>query len=242
MSLGMFSAIPAPRNSWDERYCSLVIPCLPLVGLVIGGIWYALARLFEISNLHTMLHAALVLLVPFLLSGFLHLDGFMDTADAVLSRRPLEERRRILKDSNVGAFSVISLFCLMLTQFAGVYAALDNRAPLAALIIIPIMSRCVAGTALLTLRQIYETGYMATFKAGAGLWHTLWIILVAAAALAAAYFIGGLGLLLPPIAVLASSGITTAWVYRQLDGLNGDLCGCIITVGELGGIICLALI
>ena len=242
MALGMFSAIPAPRRSWDDRYSALVIPFLPLVGGLIGGIWFALAYLLGLWNPPELLHAALLVFVPFLLSGFLHVDGFMDTADAVLSRRDLAERRRILKDSNVGAFAVIALVCLMLLQLAGAHAVVAGEKSLFALIFIPVMSRCAAGLALLRLRQMYETGYMATFKAGTGPAHTVCIVLFAAMALAGAHLLGGLSALTASLAALAAAGVTTAWVYRQLDGLNGDLCGCIITVGELGGLLCLALI
>jgi len=43
MSLGMFSIIPVPKNSWNDKYMALVIPNLPLVGVLIGLLWYGLA-------------------------------------------------------------------------------------------------------------------------------------------------------------------------------------------------------
>mgnify|MGYP003392776405 FL=1 len=50
---------------------------------------------------------------PYLVTGFLHLDGFMDVTDAVKSWRDLERRREILKDSHVGSFAVINLVLLV---------------------------------------------------------------------------------------------------------------------------------
>ena len=242
MALGMFSVLPAPKNSWDEKLTHLVIPSLPVVGVIVGGLWYALARLLNISGISIIIRAVLFSLIPFLLTGFLHVDGYMDTADAIFSRRSLEERRRILKDSNVGAFAAIALVCLMMLHFACAYIIVERARVPAAIVFIPVLSRCVAGAALLSLRQMYETGYMATFKANTKPRHMAGIIVIVLASLAAAFFAGGLESLAACIATAAFSGIVTAWVYKQMDGLNGDLCGCAITLGELGGLLCLAIL
>ena len=60
---------------------------------------------------------------PWLATGFLHLDGFMDSCDAILSRRDLEERRRILKDPHTGSFAVISLVILTILSLGAFYEA-----------------------------------------------------------------------------------------------------------------------
>lgn len=54
-----------------------------------------------------------------IITGMLHLDGFMDVCDAILSRRSKEEKLRILKDSATGAFAVIPLVILFFLQFGG---------------------------------------------------------------------------------------------------------------------------
>ena len=97
MCLGMFSALPCPWRPWDEDARGLMTACLPLVGAMIGGLWYALSLLGR-ALLPDALTAALIAALPFLLTGFMHLDGFMDTSDAILSWRPLEQRQTILKD------------------------------------------------------------------------------------------------------------------------------------------------
>ena len=45
MCLGMFSALPCPWRPWDEDARGLMTACLPLVGAMIGGLWYALSLL-----------------------------------------------------------------------------------------------------------------------------------------------------------------------------------------------------
>lgn len=56
--------------------------------------------------------------LPWLVTGFMHLDGYMDVCDAVLSRRELATRQRILKDSHCGAFAVIGMVLLALCQWS----------------------------------------------------------------------------------------------------------------------------
>ena len=95
MAWGMFLAIPCPKKVWRESARRRMLACLPLVGCIVGGVWALCACL--VQWLPGPLAAALLAAAPWLATGFLHLDGFMDVCDAVMSRRDLETRRRILK-------------------------------------------------------------------------------------------------------------------------------------------------
>ncbi len=64
------------------------------------------------------LRAVLLAAAPWLVTGFLHLDGYMDVCDALLSRRDLATRQKILKDSHCGAFAVICMVLLAAVQCA----------------------------------------------------------------------------------------------------------------------------
>ena len=97
----------------------------PFVGTVIGAIWAGAGVLMRYFGCPHLFAAAILTLLPYWLSGGIHLDGFMDCCDAVFSRRPLEKKREILKDSHVGSFAVMSLFCVtfvfFLVHFFAVY-------------------------------------------------------------------------------------------------------------------------
>ena len=116
MAWGMFLTIPCPKKIWRESARRKMLACLPLIGLIVGGIWALCAWLG--SFLPQPLAALLCAAAPWLITGFMHLDGYMDVCDAVLSRRDLETRQRILKDSHCGAFAVICLALLVLCQWA----------------------------------------------------------------------------------------------------------------------------
>ncbi len=134
----------------------------PLVGLVLG-ICYALAAWLLLYALGMRsLTAALLLILPLLLTGGLHADGFMDTADGVFSGRERERKLEIMKDSRVGAFGVVSFVMLMFVQFA----LLSDLAPMLlvpALFVMPIIGRLAMVLAVACFPYAREDGMGKTF-------------------------------------------------------------------------------
>lgn len=234
MCLGMFSAIPCPYRPWDEDARGLMTACLPLVGAVVGALWYALSLLGR-AFLPDTLCAALIAALPFLLTGFMHLDGFMDSADALLSWRPLEQRQRILKDVHCGSFSVVALALLMIGMFA---AASDAKAAdLRPLIFIPAASRCMSAFCVSALKPIGHSEYAALNRsmstplaAGIMLLITIaagWIWIGGTAAVCLAATVTG----------YASAMI---WAVHTMKGVSGDLAGYALCIGELCGLAAIA--
>ena len=74
-----------------------------LIGLLTAGSAWGFSYLFPFY-----INAALVLILWVFLSGGLHLDGLMDTADGLLSHRSRERMLEIMKDSRVGAMGVVA--------------------------------------------------------------------------------------------------------------------------------------
>ena len=134
----------------------------PLVGLVLG-ICYALAAwlLVYFIGMRT-LTAVLLLILPLLLTGGLHADGFMDTADGVFSGRERERKLEIMKDSRVGSFGVVSFVLLMFLQFA---LLLDIHPFLLvpALFIMPIIGRMAMVLAIACFPYARADGMGKTF-------------------------------------------------------------------------------
>ena len=89
----------------------------PLVGTVVGGITAAVGW-FLFAYAPAMPAAVLLLILWALLSGALHLDGLMDTADGVLSHRSRDRMLEIMKDSRVGAMGVIAAVFVLLFKFS----------------------------------------------------------------------------------------------------------------------------
>lgn len=129
MAWGNFTVLPCPYKHWDSRLNHRMLMYLPVIGAVIGTVWVFCLTMLRWIGLPSLLLAASAEYLLFRLCGYMHLDGFMDVSDAVMSRRPLEERQRILKDSRVGAFAVISLAFLLLLWFAAAAGLFSSAAP-----------------------------------------------------------------------------------------------------------------
>ena len=240
MSLGMFSRIPQPFPFWDEKYTALMVAALPLVGAVIGGLWWLVAMLLTAIGLPLMLAAALLTLAPFFIAGFIHLDGYMDTSDALLSYRPLEDRLRILKDPNVGAFSVVMLGALFLLQFAAVYSLMESGSFFALLITISVISRCCSALSILVLRHMPQSNYAAMLSQNKSATQVVFIIVIALAAAGLSYLYAGIIGLIAVAAVALGYSAAMAVVYKNFKGISGDLLGYSMVIAELCGLIAVA--
>ena len=170
---------------------------------------------------------------PWLITGFMHLDGYMDVCDAVLSRRDLETRQRILKDSHCGAFAVICLALLVLCQWAVFLSA--EALPLWPLTLIPAASRACAALAVLTLRPMSTSQYSAMERGGAPV--VFAALVLAAACITAALVWGSFA----PLAAAAVYALAAWYGVKQLGGMSGDVSGFALTLAELGGAAALVL-
>ena len=199
----------------------------PLVGLVLG-ICYALAAWILVSVLGMRaLTAALLLILPLLLTGGLHADGFMDTADGVFSGRERERKLEIMKDSRVGSFGVVAFVLLMFLQFA---LLLDMSLPLLVPVffVMPIIGRMAMVLAVSCFPYARADGMGKTFAdmADRGT--------VAIAAVTTSVLVIPIGLLATLALVL---GIVFAllfcrWMTAILGGVTGDVYGAATVLTE----------
>ena len=242
MALGMFISIPLPFFIWDESLTAIMIVSFPLVGAIIGALWWGASVLLLSPNFPTVIVAALLTVAPFVIAGFIHLDGFMDTSDALLSRRPLEDKLRIIKDPNVGAFAVVMLGILFLLQFAAMYTVADGGRFLALLIVICVLSRCFSVFAIFFMPHISISNYTAMLGKNVRVVHRAAVVIIALGAVGFGGFYAGL----PGLIVSGAVAVGFAWamrvVYRDFKGISGDLLGYAMVIGEVFGLIALALL
>lgn len=157
----------------------------------------------------------------------------MDVCDGILSRRDLETRRRILKDSHCGAFAVICMVLLAMAQWSA-FLSVEN-VPLLPLALVPVASRAAAAVAVLALRPMSTSQYSAMVRGGAPLY-------VAAAVLAAACAVPAvLWGSFAPLAAAVGYGLAVWHGSRQFDGMSGDISGFGLVLGELCGVAVLAI-
>ena len=241
MSFGLFCIIPQPVHLWDKKAVNLVLPCFPLVGVVIGIFWWGVSKILFLFDIHIIFTSAVLSLIPFVISGFLHLDGYMDTSDAVLSRRPIEEKLKILKDPHVGAFGVIMLAVLFLLQFAFMYIVIENDRHIVMLIVIPVISRCCAALSIFCLKIIPQSSYANMLKENTGALHKIFVTFITILCVALLFYISGITGFIVFLSAIAGFTLAITWTYRSLKGISGDLAGFALVISELCALAAMAL-
>jgi adenosylcobinamide-GDP ribazoletransferase len=132
-----------------------------LLGVVFWGVWAGLQRVLPAPAA-----AGVLLGLTVLSTGGLHLDGLADTADGLAGGRNPEERLRIMKDSRVGTFGVLSLVVVLVLKFSFFLALVPPAAQgaqgaAAGLILFPVVSRGVTGDVLGAANEALEVLVLA---------------------------------------------------------------------------------
>ncbi|MFO8238868.1 MAG: adenosylcobinamide-GDP ribazoletransferase [Prochlorococcaceae cyanobacterium] len=237
-----YSVLPAwpgiaPRFQRIARFA-------PLIGVVLGGV-QALLWLLSEAWLPDGARVALVIALALLLTGGLHHDGALDSADGLAAGpRALEA----MKDSRVGAAAVQAALLLALLRAAGllclapraagigatalVWACFWGRvAPLLAMHRYPYLRQTAADRGTAAFHRRHWAGLAAEL---------LPALLVAVPLLAATGALGGSAgqpLAAAAVIALAGAGLPPAlllpwWLGRRLGGHSGDSYGACVEWGE----------
>lgn len=237
MAVTMFSVFPAPQV-WEETKRKEMLLWFPAVGLLIGAVWFFAAVLLDLTGM-VFLPAALLTVLPWFLSGSIHLDGYLDCADAFFSRAGREKQLQILKDSRVGSFALIAMTVLALVTFAAFLELGTGSRGARLLLFIPVVSRTAA--AFLVLFRTPMQGSSYEKLSGAGRKEKTVLLLIFLLTLPAAFlFCGRAGFVL--LAQAAVSLLTAQKLISTFGGMNGDISGCSIMVSEGSAVVLLALL
>ncbi len=234
MAVALLTRIPVayPGDATDDDVGPSAA-CYPLVGVLVGsvslGAYCAASALWDGRVMPPV--AALVAWIA--VTGGLHLDGLMDAGDGLLSHRPREDKLRIMKDPQVGAFGALALAALLLLKLAALSALPPGRV-WPALLLAPTLGRLsmvYAGAAYPYARP--EGGMGGAFAT-----HTRWRHVGAAAltTLAVLAVVGGRRewACLPFIALAVWLGARR--MSRALGGMTGDTYGALCEITELAAL------
>lgn len=152
----------------DKYHLRSSIKSFPLLGLLQGGIYslvvYTLAEWTPFSSLAV---AFFLWLLTILLTGGIHLDGWIDGSDAFFSYQDRARRLEIMKDSRTGAFGVLSVIVLLGSRFLFIYEIISSMNGLFYFLILmlPFLSKEVMGAVLLTVPAAKKEGLASFFQA-----------------------------------------------------------------------------
>jgi adenosylcobinamide-GDP ribazoletransferase len=226
-SIIFYTSIPLPYiNSLNFRW---VARFAPLVGLIIGGILGLFDTGMDFLGVPVLTRSALVVSIWIVITGGLHLDGAMDTADGLAVGDP-QRRLEVMADSATGAFGAMAAIALLLLKVTALTDIEQNR-PLA------LMAACVWGRwgqqlAIARYPYLKPTGKGAFHKAAISSYKDLLPGLLLIIALTAwqilldrqrLFFVVGI-----IIAGIAIATLTGAWFNRKLGGHTGDTYGAVV--------------
>ena len=235
IAFSMYSVIPLRNIEWKEETMRYAFCFFPLIGVVIGGAeWLWLWCAWKIG-FSAVLTGAAAAVIPVLLTGGIHLDGFCDTVDALSSHQPKERKLEILKDSHVGAFAVIGICVYFLLSF-GLWCEYQYSVESAFILGGGfVLSRALSGLVSVLAPQARKEGMLKTFSDAA----KQRAVVISCAAFLGITAVGMLAvdwrIALAVLAVMATIlGYYLLTSRRQFGGVTGDLAGYFLTLAEMG--------
>jgi adenosylcobinamide-GDP ribazoletransferase len=240
IAFSMYSKIPMPKVEWSKENMRYAMCFFPLVGAVLGGVVYLWCSFSNVLAMSRVFNTVIVILIPLLLTGGIHMDGFLDTTDALSSYQPREKKLEILKDPNTGAFAVIACVSYFLLTFGFWYEITPDTIPMVAIGFV--VSRAFSGLAVVSFPMAKSSGLAATFSSEANKKLTR-IVMISFLLLAAC----GMLLINWKLGLLCLLGVLLLFIYyyrmstKEFGGITGDLAGYFLQLCELTIVICVVL-
>ncbi len=222
-----------PYFDWKKEDTKYSLCFFPAVGIVIGLItssWMLFADRFGINVFAYTLVAAAVSLI---ITGGFHVDGFMDTMDALKSYKDRDEKLKILSDPHIGAFSVIMVILYYMLYLSAISTIRDSGSIIVLGFTFP-LSRAMSGLSLLYFRPAKKCGSLEMTRE-------------AADKKTVSVFLFGMMILLLGISFFISHGAAAGMAvgacisiyyyryisYKEFGGITGDIAGFFVCVAEL---------
>lgn len=188
---------------------------------------------FDVYALSTLLYAAVATAIPILLTGGIHIDGFVDTIDAISSYAPREKKLAILKDPHTGAFSVLHLGILLLVDFGFWGQAAAYVCPISAYLAPFFAARCVGALLVLCMPSATGSGTAHIFSRRSNKATTIVFLCIWLALSALLLFWSYAVTAMLPIALVCIMSLwLSRYFAREFGGVTGDLAGFSITICE----------
>lgn len=241
IALGTYSKLPVPYFEWKEEDMRYSICFFPLAGVLAGAAQWLWLWFCNKYGTGVMAKAAAVIIINILITGGIHIDGYMDTMDALHSYQPAGRKLEILKDAHIGAFAVI-MFVAYVMVYIGVIPEISyNIIPLFASTFV--FSRILSGLSVVIFKSAKKEGMLYAFSKPAQR-KTVCAVLViellfAAAVLFYFYNIKAAVVIGVMLAVFVYYRYKS---YKEFGGITGDIAGWFLCLCEMAGAIACAFI
>lgn len=235
-AIAFYTCIPLPA-SWALAF-QTVAQFAPLIGLLIGGLLGGLDQGLVLAGLPPLTRSALIIAAWIAITGGLHLDGAIDTADGLAVTEP-NRRLEVMADSATGAFGAMAAVVLVILKTVALSDIEQDRWLL--LLFACGWGRWAQQVAIARYPYLKPTGKGAFHKAAiSSLWHTLPSLLLllglSAIPLTLPLFLAHSPLSPLPFPLVLTTGLggmtiallVPAWFNHKLGGHTGDTYGAVV--------------
>lgn len=242
MVFGMYSKIPMPKIEWEEKNMKYMMLLFPLVGALEGLLLFGLWKLLFFFGISEYLRAAAVTVFPLLYTGGIHMDGFLDTSDALGSHLSRERKLEILRDCHMGG-SALTAALVYIVLYYSAALSLRQEAQIVVLCLLFVLSRAYSALSVLCFRNARGEGSLMRFQDASekALSCTVLILIILLSSLISALYRPNIGIV-SSIALYICFYYNRLFVCRQFGGITGDIAGFFLQLAELIGILLIALV
>jgi adenosylcobinamide-GDP ribazoletransferase len=205
----------------------------PLIGLLLGTL-AALLHFLASFALAPSVCDLLAILFLTVVTGNMHGDGLMDTADGFFSGKPRERILEIMHDSRVGAHGVMAGAGLLLAKFV-LLGQVPTPLKGLALVVVPVLGRWA---------QVYGATMDPYVSGSSGTGFFVNQLGRREIGLASAFTLSAAMLLLGPLRGLGAAGsafvaaiLVAQFSKRRIGGVTGDVLGAMNEFAELAGLL-----
>lgn len=231
-AIAFYTCLPVP-SSWALEFQG-VAKLAPAIGLLIGGLLGILDVVLELLGMSILSRSALVVVAWVGITGGLHLDGAMDTADGLAVTDP-QRRLEVMADSATGAFGAIACASILLLKTAALTDLQTDRG--LALMMVAGWGRWGQMLAILRYSYLKPTGKGAFHKEAI---RSVWDVVPMLVLLLG---LTGLQVIMAPEKLLEAVGMALeagaiaflvgAWFNDKLGGHTGDSYGAVVEWTEV---------
>lgn len=233
LSFQLFTRIPLKKNvDFNNKNLRIALYFLPIIGAIIGVFSGLVVEYFNGKS--PLLGGSFGLLIYFILSGGLHLDGLSDSVDGFLANKDKKRTLEIMKDSLIGTFGTLALVIYSLLKFS-LYGFLTGDV-IKTIVLVSFISRLSAIWIIFRGKLARPGGFGSVMKESIDKDYKI-IILYLLISLLISYFYKKIIIAL--VGVILVSEIINYISTKKIQGVTGDIYGATIEINEIVGLIIL---
>ena len=230
IAITFITIIPVPSRlipEWNARNLRYFCLMLPVAGLIFSLLWLAVFHiLMMIPAVSAIFRGFMMMTFTIFLTGGLHMDGFMDTCDAIFSHRDRETRLKILSDTHAGSFAVMGCVVIMMAKTILFSELFTLSANISSLALIPVYSRLGMGVLMSNL-PFAKSGGLAVILGSSRKRRDNFIFLAMFMA------VSGFSMNIIPAVSILCLAFHVVMCLRIFGGITGDLLGAFVEASEV---------